>query len=161
MALTYHNELVLYPFLCQFIGTMLNFDVEAESKCGKDFNAEWISVCQIFYQTRMHSSRMRTARSSSGREGFPLGSPPGPGPPGTRPPPGPGIPPGSRPPDQAPPPRTEFLTHAYENITLPQTSFAGGKDLKESRGMDRLKSCFKRCLQTVHRHLHSCKLAQP
>ena len=23
---------------------------------------------------------------------------------------------------------TEFLTHAYENITLPQTSFAGGKN---------------------------------
>ena len=27
-----------------------------------------------------------------------------------------------------PPPRTEFLTHASENITLPQTSFAGGKN---------------------------------
>ena len=26
-----------------------------------------------------------------------------------------------------PPPWTEFLTHASENITLPQTSFAGGK----------------------------------
>ena len=25
-----------------------------------------------------------------------------------------------------PPPWTEFLTHATENITLPQTSFAGG-----------------------------------
>ena len=25
-----------------------------------------------------------------------------------------------------PPLWTEFLTHAYENITLPQTSFAGG-----------------------------------
>ena len=24
---------------------------------------------------------------------------------------------------------TEFLTHAYENITLPQTSFAGGKNI--------------------------------
>ena len=27
-----------------------------------------------------------------------------------------------------PPPRTEFLTHATENITLPQISFAGGKN---------------------------------
>ena len=26
---------------------------------------------------------------------------------------------------------TEFLTHATENITLPQTSFAGGKNLFE------------------------------
>ena len=32
-----------------------------------------------------------------------------------------GIPPPS-------PPCTEFLTHAYENITLPQTSFAGGNN---------------------------------
>ena len=29
--------------------------------------------------------------------------------------------------EQTPPLWTEFLTHAYENITLPQTSFAGGK----------------------------------
>ena len=36
-------------------------------------------------------------------------------------------PPGSTPPRSTPPPLwTEFLTHAYENITLPQTSFAGG-----------------------------------
>ena len=27
-----------------------------------------------------------------------------------------------------PPLWTEFLTHAYENITLPQTSFAGGNE---------------------------------
>ena len=26
------------------------------------------------------------------------------------------------------PPWTEFLTHTFENITLPQTSFAGGKN---------------------------------
>ena len=26
------------------------------------------------------------------------------------------------------PPRTDFLTHVTENITLPQTSFAGGKN---------------------------------
>ena len=29
------------------------------------------------------------------------------------------------------PPWTEFLTHAYENITLPQTSFAGCNNLNE------------------------------
>ena len=29
---------------------------------------------------------------------------------------------------ETPPPWTEFLTHAYENITLPQTTFAGGKN---------------------------------
>ena len=28
---------------------------------------------------------------------------------------------------------TEFLTHATENITLPQTSFAGGKDVVASQ----------------------------
>ena len=28
---------------------------------------------------------------------------------------------------EADPPWTEFLTHTTENITLPQTSFAGGK----------------------------------
>ena len=32
------------------------------------------------------------------------------------------------PPSHAPPLWTEFLTHASENITLPQTSFAGGKN---------------------------------
>ena len=31
---------------------------------------------------------------------------------------------------QTPPPWTEFLAHATENITLPQTSFAGGKNKK-------------------------------
>ena len=30
-----------------------------------------------------------------------------------------------------PPPWTEFLTHASENITLPQTSFAGGKNVNK------------------------------
>ena len=49
---------------------------------------------------------MRTARSSS-RPG--------------------GSPPGTPPPEADTPLWTEFLTHAYENITLPQTSFAGGK----------------------------------
>ena len=62
----------------------------------------------------MHSSRMRTARSSSR---------PGMSPPGTpwaqTPLPQPGTPPRSR--HQPPPPQppwTEFLTHASENITL-------------------------------------------
>ena len=53
---------------------------------------------------------------------FPLGCGSGPDPPQ--------LPPwlwAWRPPDQAPPPLwTEFLTHASENITLLQTSFAGG-----------------------------------
>ena len=31
---------------------------------------------------------------------------------------------------EADPPWTEFLTHATENITLPQTSFAGGKNVR-------------------------------
>ena len=37
-----------------------------------------------------------------------------------------GVCPGGYLPRYPPPLRTEFLTHAYENITLPQTSFAGG-----------------------------------
>ena len=36
-------------------------------------------------------------------------------------------PPEQTPPGADPPPWTEFLTYACENITLPQTSFAGGK----------------------------------
>ena len=55
--------------------------------------------------TRMHSSRMRTARSSSRPGVFSTRQPP------------------SR---EQTHPWTEFLTHASENITLPQTSFAGG-----------------------------------
>ena len=54
-------------------------------------------------------------------------------PPGARPPPirdqttpGPGTPPGTR----HRPLWTETLTHATENITLPQTSFAGDKNMK-------------------------------
>ena len=42
------------------------------------------------------------------------------------------TPPGSRHPPPRPDPHplwTEFLTHASENITLPQTSFAGGNDV--------------------------------
>ena len=87
----------------------------------------------------MHSSRMRNTRSSS----HPGGSPPGT--PWSRHPldqaPPEQVPPGAgNPPDQAspwtrhPPPGagtplwTEFLTHTSENITLPQTSFAGGKN---------------------------------
>ena len=70
----------------------------------------------------------------------------------TRPPPGPVTPPGAdtpldpgtrlapgTPPGQTPlrdqplPLWTEFLTHASENITLPQTSFAGGNNGKYYR----------------------------
>ena len=72
----------------------------------------------------MHSSRMLTARSSS-RRGVP-----GPDLPQLLPwvwawrPPS-----GSRPPPGLDPPWTEFLTHACENITLPQTSLAGGNKI--------------------------------
>ena len=58
----------------------------------------------------MHSSRIGTARSSS-RSSSSSSSPPDQAPPGSR-----------------HPPWTEFLTHASENITLPQTSFAGGNN---------------------------------
>ena len=130
--------------------------------------------------TRMHSSRMCTARSSSHPGGSPPGSPwtrhpPGPGTPWTRYPqdqaPPEQAPPRSRPnrdqtppkqaqtppdtprdqaptwnwhtsppeqappgpdtpPEQEPPLWTEFLTHSCKNITLPQTSFAGGNNRK-------------------------------
>ena len=67
----------------------------------------------------MHSSRKHTARSSSHVVGL---HPPGPG---TAP--GPGL----------SPPQTEFLTHTCENITLPQTSFAGGDSgfLPQTQGL--------------------------
>ena len=59
----------------------------------------------------MHSSRMRTARLLTVSRSIPWGVPRG------------GIPLGYRP----PPPFLwkEGMTHACENITLPQTSFAG------------------------------------
>ena len=49
-------------------------------------------------------------------------------PPEQTPPLGAGTPPDQAPPgaDTPPPPWTEFLTHASENITFPQTLFAGG-----------------------------------
>ena len=73
----------------------------------------------------MHSSRMRTSRSSSClgglRQAPPRSSPPGPGTPRNRhPPSGAGIPPW----DQAPP---YGQTHTCKHITLPQTSFVDGK----------------------------------
>ena len=78
---------------------------------------------------------MRTARSSSRRGGYlVLGGCP-PDTPQTRPPWDQTPPTRHAPQDQAPPPPgpdpppllwTEFLTQASENITLPQTSFAGG-----------------------------------
>ena len=45
----------------------------------------------------------------------------------TRHPPGPDTPREQTPPGADTPLWTEFWTHAYENITLLQTSFAGGK----------------------------------
>ena len=104
---------------------------------------------EIFINTRMHSSRMRTARSSSHRGGglhqapswdqappqdqapFQDQAPPWTRhPPRSRPPsPGTGTPPTRHPPEQEPPkpgtPRGQ--THACKHITLPQTSFASGK----------------------------------
>ena len=86
----------------------------------------------------MHSSRMRTARSSSRPGGSPPGTPLGADPPDqaspqeqthpwTRHPPGTDPPdqatPRSRhPPDQAPP--VDRITDACENITLPQQTFS-------------------------------------
>ena len=68
---------------------------------------------------------MRTARSSIRRGVSPPGTPQSRHPPKSR-----------HPPEQTLPPLwTEFLTHAYQDITLPQTSFAGGK---EARSFDRL-----------------------
>ena len=76
---------------------------------------------------------MRTARSSSRPGGSPSGTlPREQAPPGSRHPPDQAPPRPGTPREQTSPPGpgtpllTEFLTHAYENITLPQTSFAGG-----------------------------------
>ena len=95
--------------------------------------------------TRMHSSRMRAARSSSypGR-GSPPGIPPGPGtaPPGTRHPPGTRPPPRDQatPGDHSPPsllgpdppgpgtPSMNRITDTCKKHYLPATSFAGGKN---------------------------------
>ena len=86
-------------------------------------------------RTRMHSSRMRTARSSSRPEGgSPPGSPSGPGipPPGADPP-GPGT------------PRTRHPLPGEQNdrqvqkYYLPQTSFAGGKKGSFKYGFNSLK----------------------
>ena len=71
----------------------------------------------ILHTTRMHSSRMRTTAAVAVRE---RGSPPAPR---TRPPPGPGTPPGTRLPCGQ--------THTCKHITLPQTSFAGGKNTQD------------------------------
>ena len=130
-------------------------------------------INRIPRQTRMHSSRMRTARSSSLLGGWcgawpvppqlPLGCGHGPDPPqlppwvcswtrspstshlgvgldqipstspfvmGLETPQDQAHPPGARHPPRPGTPLlyTEFLTHASENITLPQTSFADGNN---------------------------------
>ena len=105
-----------------------------------------IAVHSENISTRMHSSRMRTARSSSRLLGVSTsvhaGTPPGCGPGEPPPPPqarplnfplgcGPGDLQGMLgylPTNSHTPPCTEFLTHATENIALPQTSFASGND---------------------------------
>ena len=91
---------------------------------------------KVSHETRMHSSRMHTARSSS-HLGVSTRHPPGTRhppeqTPRTRHPPGPGIPLGADlPRDQAPPgpgnPPVNRMTNRCKHITLPQTSFAGGK----------------------------------
>ena len=61
---------------------------------------------------------MRTARSSSRPEGLHQA------PPQSRPPPGPGTPP--------PRSRVNRMTDRCKNITLPQTSFAGGNNVMKN-----------------------------
>ena len=103
------------------------------------------------YPTRMHSSRMRTARSSSLREGSPPGTPP------TR----------HTPRDQAPPPLNR-MTNRCKNTTLPETSFAGGKNYyKASRGGGGEKGIFKSLKPSLMRYGHQwvksiflCKTSQ-
>ena len=81
--------------------------------------------------TRMHSSGMRTARSS-GRPGGLHQTPPWSRPPGagTHPPeqapPKDQTPQSSHPPGSRHPPPMNRMTDRCKNITLPQTSFAGG-----------------------------------
>ena len=82
--------------------------------------------------TRMHFSRMRTARSSSRARGVSTRHPPpgpgtplGAGTPRSRNPPGsrplrPGTPLGTRQPPGSDPPPVDRITDACENITLPQ-----------------------------------------
>ena len=96
----------------------------------KVLQKKWKHKTRNYYlvlgMTRMHSSRMRTARSSIRRGGLHQAHPPE-----ADTPLGADTPPSRHPPGADTPPTplwTEFLTHAYENITLPQTSFAGGKN---------------------------------
>ena len=83
------------------------------------------NVNQNKWQTRMHSSRMRTTCTSSRPGGSPQGTPRADTPPWTRHPPGPGIPPVNR------------MTDRCKNITLPQTSFAGGNNITISYYIER------------------------
>ena len=58
------------------------------------------------------------------------------------------------------PPWTEFLTHASENITLPQTSFAGGNDIKSEQSAHNSRILVPtelvvsetQCISTFHFH---------
>ena len=87
---------------------------------------------------------MRTARSSTRRGRSPPGTPKQ-APPGTRPPeqapPRTGTPQSQQPLEQAPlgagtPPPPCGQTHTCKHITLPQTSFAGGKYINVSEQRD-------------------------
>ena len=120
-ALFTHNFLSL--FLSAAPLTFSTF-VMCEQHQRNSFNPFWNGEKDDV--TRMHSSRMRTARSSSrlgGMGGWAGGSLPGP--PRTRHTPRDHAPPRTmHPPDHAPP-RTmplpvNRITHACENITLPQ-----------------------------------------
>ena len=91
------------------------------SQCKRTFKVlffQQIRFCSFTITTRMHSSRMRTARSSGRPGGLHQAPPRDQAPPPSRPP-------GTR---HTPPP-VNRMTNRCKNITLPQTSFAGGNKL--------------------------------
>ena len=85
----------------------------------------------VIFTTRMHSNRMRTARSSNRPGGFHQETPPGSRLPREQTPPAArhaGIPPAMLAGIPPTPPPMNRMTDRCKNITLPQTSFAGGND---------------------------------
>ena len=108
----------------------------------------YFHLCAVFGQNYAKQECILVGCVPPAAVAVPGGSPPGtPTPPQKQTPPGAGTPqdqtpPGTRhppgpdslwtrhlpPPGPDPPLWTEFLTHASENITLPQTSFAGGNN---------------------------------
>ena len=116
----------------------------------------------------MHSSRMRTARSSSlpGARGLHQ-APPKTKQPWTRhTPPRPGVSPGTRHPSprpdtpgtRPPPLWTETLTHATQNITLPQTLFASGNKYVQSFRSDRMRFRTKKSTKVTVAQIRSSVL---